>query len=72
MFIIGDYIALGWGGYLIFDGVYSIYRYWNAPVDPNNDPTHERKQGWQDHSIRVIRAIGGVFCILIGLGIIHV
>jgi hypothetical protein len=62
------------GFYLIFDGAYSIVRYWNAPVtDHFIDLLYklfhlpaERTQGWPDHAIRLFRAFVGLYCIYAG------
>ncbi len=49
--------ALGVG--LICDGVGSIFYYWND-IGPDG-----KRQGIKDHSVRIARAAGGAFCILL-------
>jgi len=60
-FNIGYFIEL-WGMWFFTDGIISIHLYLNS-----KDETGKRTQSWRyDHSIRVIRSLGGIFLMVTG------
>lgn len=59
--MIGYLVGL-WGMWTLCDGLISIRLYLNTP-----DETGKRLQNWRyDHSIRVLRCLGGLALMMIG------
>ena len=56
------YLVGLWGMWLFCDGLISIRLYLNTV-----DETGKRMQNWKyDHSIRVLRCLGGIFLMVVG------